>query len=79
MRNNLSKELRNLAKAWDIYDAYYGPLRDQHHYWFGALLVAQGFLLVLSSFTLNQAPFINLLLLLSVVLVLACYLNHIKS
>ena len=55
--------------------SYYGLLRDKHHYWFGVLLVAQGLLLVVSSLTLNQVPFVNLLLLLGVVV---CYLNHIK-
>lgn len=70
--------LKILARYKPVYDAYYGPLRDKHHYWFGALLVAQGLLLVISSLTLNQVPFINLLFLFGTVLVLVCYLNHIK-
>ena len=70
--------LKILTRYKPVYDAYYGPLRDKHHYWFGVLLVAQGLLLVVSSLTLNQAPFVNLLLLLGVVLMLVCYLNRIK-
>ena len=25
-----------------LYDAYFAPLKHKHHYWFGALLLAQG-------------------------------------
>ena len=71
--------LKIIARYKPVYDAYYGPLRDKHHYWFGVLLVAQGLLLVISSLTLSQVPFVNLLVLLGVVLVLLCYLNHIKT
>ena len=71
--------LRILANYKPVYDAYYGPLKDKHHYWFGVLLVIQGLLLVISSLTLSQAQITNLLLLLGVILVLLCYLNHIKT
>ena len=29
--------LRWIAKYKPVYDAYFGPLRDKHHYWFGVL------------------------------------------
>ena len=70
--------LRILANYKPVYNAYYGPLKDKHHHWFGVLLVIQGLLLVISSLTLSQAQITNLLLLLGVVLVLLCYLNHVK-
>ena len=47
-----------------LYDAYLAPLKYKHHYWFGALLLARGILLVTfaSSFAIPQD--INLLILL---------------
>ena len=72
------KPLKPLAQYKPIYDAYFGPLKDKHHYWFGTLLLAQGILLVVSSLTLNLVPIFSLLLLLIIVTLLLCYLNHIK-
>jgi hypothetical protein len=73
------KPLKPLARYKPIYDAYFGPLKDKHHYWFGTLLLAQGALLVVSSLTLNLVPIFSLLLLLIIATLLLCYLNHIKT
>ena len=39
-----------------LYDAYLAPLKHKHHYWFGALLLVRGILLVTfaSSFTIPR-------------------------
>ena len=70
------KPLKPLAQYKPIYDAYFGPL---NHYWFGALLLAQGILLIMSSLTLNLVPIFSLLLLLIIATLLLCYLNHVKA
>ena len=73
------KSLKPLAQYKPIYDAYFGPLKDSHHYWFGVLLLAQGVLLVMSSLTLNLVPIFSLFLLLIIATLLLCYLNHVKT
>ena len=61
-----------------FFDAYYAPLKDQHHYWFGVLLLARGILLLISSLTANLNPAISLFLLLGMATVLLCYMNHVQ-
>ena len=73
------KLLKPLAQYKPIYDAYFGPLKDKHQYWFGVLLLSQGVLLVVSSLTLNLVPIFSLLLLLTIATLLLCYLNHVKT
>ena len=73
------KPLKLIARYKPIYDAYFGPLKDKHHYWFGVLLLAQGVLLVISSLTLNLVPVFSLLLLIAISTLLLCYLNHVKT
>ena len=70
--------LRYIAKYKPIYDAYYAPIQDRHHYWFGLLLLAKGILLLVSSFTLHIIIELSLFLLLVTALVLLWYLNHIQ-
>ena len=53
-----------------LYDAYFAPLKHKHHYWFGALLLAHGILLVTFASTFAIRQDINLFLL----LVLAVFL-----
>ena len=43
------KPLKLIVRYKPIFDAYFGPLKDKHHYWFGVLFLAQGVLLVISS------------------------------
>ena len=73
------RPLRMIAKYKPVYDAYFGPLRDKHHYWFGILLLAQGILLLVSSLTLSIVPFFNIFLLFTVVIILFGYLNYIHT
>ena len=61
-----------------LYDAYFAPLKHKHHYWFGALLLARGILLVTfaSSFAIPQDINLLLLLVLAVFLVYYMVLNR---
>ena len=48
--------LKLIARLKPFYDACFGSLKDKHHYWFGVLLLVQGLLHLMSSFTLNSIP-----------------------
>jgi predicted outer membrane repeat protein len=69
------RPLRQLAKYKPVYDAYFAPLKDRHHYWFGALLLSQGALLLVSSLTLQTVPAVGILVLLGVLMLLLSYMN----
>ena len=69
------RPLRQLAKYKPVYDAYFAPLKDRHHYWFGTLLLSQGALLLVSSLTLQTVPAIGVLVLLGVLMLLLSYMN----
>ena len=58
-----------------ITDAYFAPLKDKHHYWFGVLLLLRGILLLVSSLTANINPAVSLFLLHGVATLLLCYMN----
>ena len=68
-----------IAKYKPVYNAYFGPLRDKHHYWLGVLLLTQGILLLISSLTLSIVPFFNIFLLLIVMIILFGYLNYMHT
>ena len=61
-----------------LYDAYFAPLKYKHHYWFGALLLARGILLVTftSSFAIPQDINLLMLLILGMFLVYYMVLSH---
>ena len=59
-----------------VIDAYFAPLKDKHHYWFGVLLLSRGILLLVSSLTANINPAVSLFLLHSVTILLLCYINY---
>ena len=61
-----------------VIDAYFAPLKDKHHYWFGVLLLSRGILLLVSSLTANIYPAISLFLLLAMATLLLCYTNHMQ-
>jgi len=46
---NLRPINRLLIRLKPFLDAYYGPLRDKHHYWFGALLLFRAAVLLMSA------------------------------
>ena len=72
------RPLKLIAKYKPVYDAYFAPFKDNHHYWFGVLLLAQGALLLISSLILNINICAALLILLLTVLLMLCYLNFMR-
>ena len=71
-RSNL-KPLQWIPRFKPILDAYFAPLKDKHHYWFGLLLIVRG--LVFTS-TYIFPPKINYILLLMIAAPLLCYANY---
>ena len=71
--------LRWINKFTPFYDAYFAPLKDKHHYWFGTLLLVRIALLVSFTATSSTLPFISLLILQSTSVVLLFYtsIRHI--
>ena len=70
--------LKFIGRYKPLYDAYFAPLKDKHHYWFGLLLLSQGLLLLVSSLTLYTLPEISVLLLLTVSIFLFCYVISVR-
>ena len=61
-----------------FFDAYFGPLRGNHRYWIGVLLVARGILLlVFGPLNFTNSPSVNLLAVIIVVLLLLMYTNYL--
>ncbi len=57
-------------------DAYHGPLRDNHCYWPGLLLVSRAVLLLVSAFNAFGDPSINLLATITCTVGLLTLVNH---
>ena len=70
------KILKWVSKFSPIYDAYFAPLKDKHHYWFGALLIARGTLLVIFTSTFSVYPKVNYILLMMTTTLLVCFANY---
>ena len=73
-----SKPSQLITRYKPVFDTYYAPLKDKHHYWFGVLLLVQGILLFISSLTSNVYPNINLFLLLSFATLLLFYMSFMQ-
>ena len=67
-----------LMRYHPVYDAYFSPLENKHHYWFGVLLLARGFLLVTFASTFGISGSINLLLLLVLAVALLLYITLVQ-
>lgn len=65
-------------KFHPIYDAHLAPLKDKHGYWFGALLILRGVLLITFTLTASSHPEVNLLLLLVSLTILLLYMLYFK-
>jgi hypothetical protein len=65
--------LRWINRYTPFYDAYFAPLKDKHHYWFGILLLIRIVLLVSFSATSSTFPLLSLLILLLTSLALLFY------
>lgn len=70
------KFLRWIPRLNPVYDAYFAPLKDKHHYWFGVLLLVRGVLLLTFTLTCSIQPDVNLLVLLITAALLLCYANY---
>ena len=70
------KQLKWVPRLNPVFDAYFGPLKDKHHYWFGVLLMVRGTLLVIFTSTYTVNPNINFLLLLMAAALLLFYTNY---
>ena len=53
------RPLKWINKLAPVYDAYFSPLKDKHRYWFGAMLLVRGVLLVLLTVTSVENPELN--------------------
>ena len=71
------RPLKMIARYKPVYDAYFAPLKDKHHYWFGTLLLVRGTLFLLSALTqsYSDTSFSNYILVIVLVIVLV-YLNY---
>ena len=67
--------LRWINKFTPFYDAYFAPLKDKHHYWFGTLLLVRIALLVSFTATSSTSPFTGLLILQFISAVLLSYMS----
>ena len=53
------RPLKWINKLAPVYDAYFSPFKDKHRYWFGAMLLVRGILLVLLTVTSVDNPKLN--------------------
>ena len=60
-----------------FFDAYFGPLRGNHRYWVGVLLVARGILLLVFGLNSTNDPSVNLLTVNTVILLLLMYTSYL--
>ena len=70
--------LKWVPRLTPIYDAYFAPLKDKHHYWFGMLLVTRCVLLIFYMVTKTTNPRINYVLLLVSTATLLMYGNYYR-
>ena len=74
-----SRLSRWVTRYKPFFDAYYAPLKDKHHYWFGTLLMVKGFLLMLSSVAwISSDHTISLFIVLTSVATLLFYMNFVQ-
>ena len=66
---------RWITRYKPVFDAYYAPLNDKHHYWFGVLLVVDGLVLLQSALLANVYALINWYLILFTCILLLFYVN----
>ena len=57
------RPLKWINKFAPVYDAYFSPLKDKHHYWFGTMLLVRGILLIILTITSAANPELNVFVL----------------
>ena len=70
--------LKWVPRLTPVYDAYFAPLKDKHHYWFGVLLVTRCVLLIILIATYTSYPKVNYVLLVVVSALLLGYGNYFR-
>ena len=69
--------LKMIAHYKPVYDAYFAPLKDKHHYWFGTLLLTRGALFLISPLTQSYGDTsFNVYILITVLVLILVYLNY---
>ena len=71
-----SRLSRWITRYKPVFDAYYAPLNDKHHYWFGLLLLVMGVILLMISLIPDYAVLINWYIILTVTTLLLFYMNY---
>ena len=79
MRVSHLRPLKWINKLAPVYDAYFSPLKDKHRYWFGAMLLVRGILLVLLTVTSVYNPELNIFALFLLIAFLFYFIsiNHV--
>ena len=67
----------NLWKPF--YDAYYGPLKDKHHYWIGLLLIIRGGLLLLFLIASTSYPNLTILIMTLTSTLILLYASFVEN
>ena len=67
------KILRWVTKLKPFFDAYFGPFKDRHRYWVGAMLLVRVLLLLTFAANPTSAPRVNLLAIATTSLVILMY------
>ena len=70
-----SRISRWITRYKPVFDAYYAPLNDKHHYWFGVLLLVDGVVLLQSALLANVFVLPNWYLILFTCILLLFYMN----
>ena len=72
------RPLKWINKFAPVYDAYLSPLKHKHQYWFGAMLLVRGILLIILTVTSTTYPEFNVLLLSVTIAFLLCFMSIIS-
>ena len=77
-RKSHLKLFKWVPRLTPLYDTYFAPLKDKHHYWFGVLLVTRCALLIILMSTYTIYPKVNHILLLVTTALLLSYSNYYR-
>ena len=73
------KCLRWISSWKPFYDAYFGPLKDKHHYWVGLLLIIRGGLLLLFSISSTSYPNVTILVMIITSSLISLYTSFLEN
>ena len=77
-RKSHLRVLKWVPRLTPVYDAYFAPLKDKHHYWFGVLLITRCILLIIVMATYTTYPTVNYVLLVVINALLLGYGNYFR-